>query len=264
MPLSFDNIDETIDVFHRGRFALVQPRNFGHRSGMDAMMLAALVPTDFSGQLVDLGAGAGAAGLAVASRCDNAKITLVERSRLMAQYAQKTLHLPENIKFKSRTSLLNADVTLRGKARLEAGLIDNSFDFAIMNPPFNEQSDRATPDKEKADAHVMTKGMFDAWLRTAAALLRPGGFIGLIARPTSLEDILPALQGRFGGVVIIPIYPRPHQAAIRILVYAKKGSRAALSFASPILLHNADDNKFSPRTDAICNGILSVWDKYDE
>ena len=51
----------SIDVFHRGRFELVQPSGQGHRSGIDAMMLAAAVPEGFDGHCADLGAGAGAA-----------------------------------------------------------------------------------------------------------------------------------------------------------------------------------------------------------
>ncbi|EJZ16614.1 methyltransferase small, partial [Rhizobium sp. Pop5] len=34
---------DTIDAFHRGAFHLVQPKGRGHRAGMDAMLLAALV-----------------------------------------------------------------------------------------------------------------------------------------------------------------------------------------------------------------------------
>ena len=53
-----DGIATTIDAFHRGRFHLVQPAKGAHRSGIDAMILAASVPPDFSGMLADLGAGA--------------------------------------------------------------------------------------------------------------------------------------------------------------------------------------------------------------
>ncbi len=35
-----DNLPETIDAFHRGAFYIVQPKGRGHRSGMDAMLLA--------------------------------------------------------------------------------------------------------------------------------------------------------------------------------------------------------------------------------
>ena len=70
----------TIDAFHRGRFFVVQPACSGHRAGMDAMMLAAAVPAGFAGRLADLGAGAGAAGLAVLSRCSRAQAVLVVSS----------------------------------------------------------------------------------------------------------------------------------------------------------------------------------------
>jgi len=59
---------ETIDAFHRGAFHVVQPKGRGHRSGMDAMLLAALVGDERTIRVADLGAGAGAAGMAVASR----------------------------------------------------------------------------------------------------------------------------------------------------------------------------------------------------
>ena len=50
---------QTLDAFHRGNFWLVQPKGVGHRAGVDAMILAASVPSDFSGKLADFGAGGG-------------------------------------------------------------------------------------------------------------------------------------------------------------------------------------------------------------
>ncbi|WP_273718973.1 MULTISPECIES: tRNA1(Val) (adenine(37)-N6)-methyltransferase [Bartonella] len=252
--------DETIDSFHRGKFYLVQPRVYGHRSGIDAMLLASLVPTDLKGKVVDLGAGAGAAGLAVASRCPQVHVTLVERSSFMVSYAQKTLMLKQNEKLAERICLLEADVTLKGNARIKAGLINNSFDFAIMNPPFNNPNDRKTPDKQKSEAHVMPEAMFDKWLRSAAAIVKPGGYLGLIARPQSLRDILHALEGRFGGICIIPIHARATTPAIRLLFYAKRGSRAALSILPALVIHEGNSHIFSPRIDAINNGYISLWE----
>ncbi|WP_375665437.1 tRNA1(Val) (adenine(37)-N6)-methyltransferase [Bartonella sp. TT121SHDZB] len=253
---------ETIDSFHRGKFYLVQPHKYGHRSGMDAMLLASLVPSDLKGKVVDLGAGTGAAGLAVASRCLKVHVTLVERSAFMVSYAQKTLMLKQNKQFAGRICLLEADVTFKGNTRIKAGLIDNSFDFAIMNPPFNNPTDRKTPDKQKSEAHVMPEAMFDNWLRTAAAIVKPGGYLGLIARPQSLTDILRALEGRFGGICIIPVHARAKTAAIRLLFYAKRGSRAALSILPALVIHENNDHTFSPRVDAINNGYISLWELF--
>jgi tRNA1(Val) A37 N6-methylase TrmN6 len=249
----------TIDAFHRGRFHLLQPAAKGHRSGVDAMILASLVPNDFVGHVADLGAGAGAAGLAVLSRCPGAKASLIERSDFMAGFARSSLALEENKAFAARAEVIGADVTLTGKARVAAGLGDNSFDFAIMNPPFNLPTDRSTPDPVKAEAHVMTQGMMEKWIRTAAAIVKPGGSIGIIARPTSITDLLDGLRGRFGGLIIVPVQPRPQDAAIRIVIKGVRGSRAGLSLYPALIMHHETGNGFTERADAINNGLTSLF-----
>lgn len=245
---------ETLDVFHRGAFHLVQPAMKGHRCGIDAMILASAVPESFSGHLADLGAGAGAAGLAVAARCPSAQVTLVERSGFMAAFAQKSISHPLNATLSPRIKLLQADVSLAGKARISVGLDDNSVDYAIMNPPFNEASDRATPDALKAEAHVMPQDMFEQWIKTAAAIVRPGGGISIIARPASIQPILDALNRRFGGLKIVPVHPRPEASAIRIVITGISGSRAGLSIVPPLILHEKTGHSFTARAEAISNG----------
>jgi len=254
------SVQETVDIFHRGGFCLVQPLKVGHRAGMDAMLLAAAVPANFRGKIVDLGAGAGAAALAVLSRLSDVRATLVENSLLMLEFAEKTRMHPYNAHLRERINIVAADVCLKGRARSEAGLHDNHFDFAIMNPPFNPVSDRPTPDDEKARAHVMEEGLFSHWLRTASAIVRPGGGVALIARPGALGDIVTAMGGRFGGLVITSVFARPHAHAIRIIISARRGSRKALSIAPALILHDSEGHGFTPRADAINNGRASLWD----
>lgn len=249
----------TVDAFHRGRFWLVQPAKSGHRAGMDAMMLAAAVPSGFAGRLADFGAGAGAAGLAALTRCSNASAVLVERSHEMAAFADATLAHPANAHLGHRASVLRADVTLAGNARNAAGLADNSFDFVIMNPPFNAAWDRATPDDLKRQAHVMEDGLFESWVRSAAAVTRPRGGIAIIARPESLRPILDALSGRFGDTEILAVHPRADAAAIRIVVRAIRGARGKLSICPALVLHDTPGDGFSQHTDMINNGLASLF-----
>ncbi|MGE0283997.1 MAG: tRNA1(Val) (adenine(37)-N6)-methyltransferase [Rhizobiaceae bacterium] len=251
--------DFTLDAFHRGKFWLVQPKNGGHRAGMDAMMLAAAVPSGFAGHVADLGAGAGAAGLAVIARCPKAHATLIELEPEMATFAERTLAHPENAGIAPRARIVIADVSLTGKKRQDAGLGDQFFDFAIMNPPFNSRADRATPNALKRTAHVMDDGLFEGWLRTAAAIVKPRGGLAVIARPQSLASILAALTGRFGAARILPIHPRSEAPAIRIIVRAIRGSRAALSLEPPLFLHEAGSDRFSARADDINNGRGSLF-----
>ena len=142
---------------------------------------------------------------------------------------------------------------------MNSGLCDRSFDYVIMNPPFNSPRDRTTPDALKAAAHVMADGMFEAWLRTAAAVLKPGGGVAVIARPASLKEILTACEGRFGALRIMPILPRPSEAAIRIVITGVKGSRAGLSLEPPLVLHWESGNGFSARAEAVINGEIDVF-----
>jgi tRNA1(Val) A37 N6-methylase TrmN6 len=245
---------ETIDAFHFGKFHVVQPAAGGHRSGMDAMLLAAMVAGEGNLKVADLGAGAGAAGLAVASRLPHAEVTLVERSPEMAAFARKSAALAENAHLASRVSVIEADVTLRGTARVSAGLEDEVFDHVIMNPPFNAAADRKTPDALKADAHAMTEGLFESWIRTAGAMLKPGGELSLIARPESIADVIAACGQRFGGLEITLIHPRDGELAIRMLVSAVKGSRARLVFRAPFITHEDGTHRFAAFVDDLNNG----------
>ncbi|MGO4566604.1 tRNA1(Val) (adenine(37)-N6)-methyltransferase [Rhizobium sp. 2YAF20] len=245
---------ETVDAFHRGAFHIVQPKGRGHRSGMDAMLLASLVDDQRPVRVADLGAGAGAAGFAVASRLKRAEVVLFERSVEMASFAAKSLALPENARLAARVSVAAADVTLTGKARNDAGLADDSFHHVIMNPPFNDGSDRLTPDALKAEAHAMTEGLFESWVRTAGAIMIPGGQLSLIARPQSIVEIVSACGRRFGGIEITPIHPRQGENAVRILVTAIKGSRARLTLRAPLVMHEEGTHRFAAFIDDLNNG----------
>lgn len=250
----------TIDAFHRGDFHLVQPARRGHRAGTDAMMLAAAVPGSFKGRLADLGAGAGAAGLAVASRCPGANVVLVENAPEMAEFARRSIALAENAGLVSRCSVLEADVRLAEGRRRAAGLADFSFDWAIMNPPFNKPGDRASPDALRRHAHVMNdENVFDSWLRTAGWIVRPGGGVAVIARPESLQPILSAMHPYFGAQEVKTLHPRPGRAATRIVVRAIRGSNRPLSIQPPLFLHAEGSDRFTAEADDINNGRASLF-----
>ncbi len=222
-------------------------------------MLASAVPSSFCGQVVDLGAGAGGAGLAVLSRCPKAKALLVERSHEMVLWAHRSLALEDNASLRNRVEIIEADVSLTGQTRRMAGLADNSADFAILNPPFNLEPDRSSPDPLRKEAHVMVQGLFEQWLRTAAAMVRPKGGVAIIARPQSLADILSGLAGRFGNAEIVPVLPRPDKPAIRIIMRAVRASRAGLTLHPPLIVHDLSGRGFTERAEAINNGQMSLF-----
>lgn len=251
--------DFTVDAFHRGRFFLVQPARKGHRAGTDALMLAASVPSDFAGRLADLGAGAGAAGLAVAARCPQAQVKLVERAPEMVDYARRSLALGENAHLAQRCEVVEADIRLGDHERRRL-FADSSFDWAIMNPPFNNAQDRASPDELRRQAHVMEdERVFDDWMAMAGSIVRPGGGVAAIARPHSLAAILAAMRPFFGGVEIRALHPRAQKPATRVIVRARRGAWPGLSLLPPLILHEQGSNGFSADADAINSGLGSLF-----
>ena len=100
----------------------------------------------------------------------------------------------------------------------------------------------------------MTDGLFESWIRTAGAIMIPGGQLSLIARPQSIGEIIAACGRRFGGIEITAVHPREGENAVRILVTAVKGSRARLSLRAPLVMHERGSHKFSPFVDDLNNG----------
>src|SRR3954452_11913182 len=76
----------TEDAVLGGRLSLRQPRR-GHRFGHDAILLAAATEARAGEHAIELGAGVGAAGLALARRVDSLTATLVEIDPALAQLA---------------------------------------------------------------------------------------------------------------------------------------------------------------------------------
>src|SRR3954467_1857941 len=68
--------DVTDDAVLGGRLRLLQPRR-GHRFGHDAILLAAATQARAGEHAVEFGAGVGAAGLALAARCPDVRVTLI-------------------------------------------------------------------------------------------------------------------------------------------------------------------------------------------
>lgn len=219
---------------------MIQPVDRGHRAGSDALLLAAGLEEGASGRLADLGAGSGVAGLAALAANPDLEAVLVEIDPVMAGLARDSLQLPGNAGLAARACVLETDVTLTGAKRAEAGLANGAFDHVIMNPPYNHARQRPSPDELRSLAHMMGHAGLDPWLRTAAAILKPGGTVLLIWRTEMLGDVLAGMQGRFGAVAIMPLHAREGEPATRIVVRAIRGSRAPLSLQRGVVLHEAD------------------------
>jgi tRNA1(Val) A37 N6-methylase TrmN6 len=212
------------------------------------VLLAATVEARRGAQVLDVGAGVGVVGLCVAHRLPGVRVTLVERDPRLAALARRNV---ERNDLGARVRVVEADLLLPLGANPELAAGAESFDHVVANPPFHaEGRGTAASDPVKAGANAMPAGALDRWARFLAAMARPGGLVTLIHRAEALAEALAALEGRFGGTVVLPVHPREGQPAARVLVRAVKGSRAPLGLLPGLILHNAD-HSFRPRLAAV-------------
>ncbi|MEM7302419.1 MAG: methyltransferase [Pseudomonadota bacterium] len=252
----------TKDAFFRGQFHLLQPKSGGHRSGIDALLLAATLSDQTNGHLADFGSGAGAAGLAAATRCNGLTVDLVEVDPIMCRLAQESLKLGGNGHLDGRVNVLEADISLSGERRKFAGLQDETYDHVIMNPPFYEPANQRSPDPMRALAHMIGSGGLDPWLRSAAAVLKPGGRVAIINRPETLGKIIAGFQGRFGAAQILPVHSRAEEPASKIIVTGKKGLKAPLTMLPPLIIHGTD-GAYTDEANAVFEGEGDISGRFD-
>lgn len=237
----------TDDAALGGRLTLRQPAR-GHRFGHDAILLAAATPAAAGEVAVDLGAGVGAAGLALARRVSGLTVRLVEIDPELAGLAGENA---ARNGLGDRVTAHALDVAAPLAAFAAAGLGPRCADRVLMNPPFHEAGRaQASPDARRRVAHVAPPGALATWLGTAARLLRSTGTLTLIHRADGLGELLGLLEPAFGAVAIQPVHPRPGAAAIRILLRAAKGSRAPLIHL-PGLMLNRDDGRPSAEAESV-------------
>jgi tRNA1(Val) A37 N6-methylase TrmN6 len=223
----------TEDAFLGGRLRLRQPKS-GHRAGHDAILLAAATPARAGDRVVDFGAGVGAAGLAVARRVPGIGLVLVEIDAQLADLARGN----------AAANGLSADVVVLdlnsdAGSFAAAGLLPDSADVVLMNPPFNDQArHRASPDKAREIAHVATPATLASWVHASRRILKSGGVLSLIWRADGLAEVLAALDRGFGSLAILPVHGDPAAPAIRVLVRAIKGGRAPAAIHRALMLND--------------------------
>jgi tRNA1(Val) A37 N6-methylase TrmN6 len=238
------------DDFLGGRISVAQPRT-GHRAGSDAVFLAASVPARAGERVLDIGAGSGVAGLCLLARVQGVDVTAVE---IDASLAALAAHNAAENGFAGHFRSIAADVTSPGKVLAASGLKREFYQHLMANPPFYaERSVRSAPDSARAAAHVMRDGGLAAWVRFFAAMAAPNGLLTMIHRPDCLGQLLALLEGRFGSVAVFPLFSRSGEPATRIIVQAKKGSRAALSLLPGLVLHDPDGG-YSEAAEGVLRG----------
>jgi len=218
----------TDDTLLDGRLVLRQPRS-GYRAAIDPVLLAAAVP-ETAGGVLDAGCGTGAAALCYAWRVPAARVTGLE---LRADWADIAEDNARANGMAGRVTIVRGDLLQPPR-----DLLPGSFDEVMANPPYLS-ADRADMRHPPADAAATVEGEAGLadWIAFCLAMAKPKGGITLIHRADRLDEILALLQGKAGGIVVLPLWPGAAGDARRVIVSARKGSHAPLRLAPGLTLH---------------------------
>ncbi|MFO1248990.1 MAG: methyltransferase [Alphaproteobacteria bacterium] len=222
------------DTFLDGRVKVWQAE-FGLKSGLDAVMLAAAVPAREGDTVLELGSGSGAASLCLEARVVGATIIGVERDAELAALANRNAAANN-----AKAHFISADIFALPPE------LKRDFDHVFANPPFHGEG-RSSPDAARAAA-LMDEGRLADWLKLGLQRTTSGGYFTAILRADRLNEALGALPEK--GVAAFPLFPRSGEAPKRVIVQARKGSKAAFALLPGLVLHQSD-GAWTPEADAI-------------
>jgi tRNA1(Val) A37 N6-methylase TrmN6 len=264
------------DYLLDGRVKITQSPG-GYRAGLDAVLLAAACPAKSKDSVLDLGCGAGAAGLCLAARVKDIHITGIEIQPEQAELAklnfqqngfplsldglnacvQGGAHAPgeggaSKAAQHSSTPLIRpfgAPSPSREKGKFEIITADiteyefpsDHFNHVILNPPYHD-ADQHMPPENAARATAFMAGDIGAWITAARRTVKTHGSVTIIHRADAVMEILAQMQN-FGAVEIIPLWPRAGLDASRIIIRAIKGRKTPPRLRPGITLHTADGSE---------------------
>ena len=214
-------VEITNDLFLGGKVTALQPAK-GYRAGIDAVLLAASVPAKAGETVLELGCGVGVASLCLAARIEGVEITGVELQPEYAALAEK-----------NGLTVVNADLRA-----LPADLRNRQFTHVMMNPPyFDRAAGSAAPDAGRDIAMGGDTPLGDL-IDVAIKRLAPKGYFTMILRIERLPEVLSALLGRIGSVVVRPISARVGSAPHLFLLQARHSGRAPFRLTAPLVMHD--------------------------
>jgi tRNA1(Val) A37 N6-methylase TrmN6 len=230
------------DALLGGRLRLRQPVD-GYRAAIDPVLLAAAVPAQVGDRVLDVGAGTGAAALAVAARVPGCGVTGLERDPGFAEIARQNVALND---LGERVNILLGDLL-----RPPDGLLPGSFDHVIANPPYLDarRADRRLQGP-RTRATVEGAAKLADWLDFCVRMARPNGTVTVIHRVDREDELLAGLAPATGAIVVFPLWAAADKAAKRVIVQARPGSGEPLRLSPGLVLHQ-DGGAFTEAADAV-------------
>ena len=242
-------MNEHEDSLLGGKVRLLQMQ-YGYRTAIDPVLLAAAVRAKAGEVVLDLGCGVGAVSLCLRARVSGVTVTGLDMQKPLVDLARRNGALNNcgnDVRF------VDGDLLTP-----PAEIPEASFDHVMANPPyFAVNSGNPSPDVAKALANVEGEAGLVDWVGAAHRALKARGSVTFIHRPDRVDDLLAALYGGFGELVIFPLWPAQGKEAKRVIVAARKGVVSPARISPGLVLHDYDGS-FSDQAQGVLKGAAAL------
>jgi len=202
--------------------------------GIDAVLLAGFARFSPSDRVIDLCSGSGIIPFLYLARGDLQKITAVEYFDYFCSLMRKTARFNG---CEDRINIVNSDIKY-----IDREFQSGSFDVLTINPPYEKNGHGIDcPNPVKNAARRETLCNINDIARACAYLLKTGGTMYMIHRPSRICDVLCAL--RTNGLeprVLRFVQSKAADAPNLVLISAVKGAPPYLKVDKNLVIYNED------------------------
>lgn len=220
---------ERIDDLQRNGYQIIQnPEKFCF--GMDAVLLSGFVRVKPGANLLDMGTGTGIIPLLVEAKTQAGHISAIEIQEESADMARRSVRL---------NGLEDKIDIVTGDLREADQFFDAaSFDVVTCNPPYMiGQHGLTNPNAPKAIARHEILCTLEDVVRTAARLLKPGGYFCMVHRPFRLAEIICAMtEYKLEPKRMKLVYPYIDKEPNMVLIEGCRGGRSRMTVEKPLIV----------------------------
>ena len=218
--------NDTIHVLNK-HLALKQPRD-GFKTSIDAVLLAAACPVKAGQSVLDMGAGVGTAGLCVLTRMADVSLTGIEIQECHVAMAQENAALNG---LQERATFIHSDI------REFSG---TAHHHVICNPPYLTAGTYVEADSSAKALAMGGEVNLSDWASAAFNHISGQGSFTIVHRADMIDQIIQALGKRFGGIEIIPLWPRAGEVAKRVIIRCWKHKKSRATIHPGLVLHEGE------------------------